>query len=149
MRTLVTGLALVSAACGGDDGGMGAGDEGAPCYPNDTCNAGLACTAESVCVAMAADGAVAGDAAVAIGVVCSGDFTIVNSADLEALANCKEVTGDISLGDSDWLTELSLPALESIGGTLSIVINAGLTSIRLPALKSSGGMGITTIIERV
>ena len=56
-------LALASGCVGGlsDTGGTPdatavAGTEGAPCYPNGTCNAGLECSAESVCIAAVVDG---------------------------------------------------------------------------------------------
>ena len=71
------------------------------------------------------DAAVAGDS-VATGVVCEGDFAISNSVELEALANCKEVTGNLGIVDNDALTSISLPALASVGGRLLFRDNAAL-----------------------
>ena len=86
------------------------------------------------------DAAVAGDS-VATGVVCEGDFAISNSVELEALANCKEVTGNLGIVDNDALTSISLPLLASVGGALYIENNDNdaLTELNFPLLASVGG----------
>ena len=45
----VLALASFGTACGSDHEGRATGTPGAPCYPNDTCNRGLACE-QAVCV---------------------------------------------------------------------------------------------------
>ncbi|HCP47955.1 MAG TPA: hypothetical protein DIU15_18085, partial [Deltaproteobacteria bacterium] len=62
-------------------------------------------------------------------VTCSGDYLvdgIATDEDLRLIANCREITGNLSIEDTS-LTQLDEPAgLESVGGSLSIVRNASL-----------------------
>ena len=72
------------------------------------------------------------------GLVCSGSFVVNNSFDLEEIANCANITGDLTV-DAPGLAEIGLPALERIGGDLTIVGNSGLDRVRFPALKRMVG----------
>jgi hypothetical protein len=72
------------------------------------------------------------------GLVCSGSFTILNSIDVAEIAGCANITGNLFI-NAPGMTEISLPALERIGGALRVTDNPDLVRLRLPALKEIAG----------
>jgi hypothetical protein len=88
------------------------------------------------------------------------DAVIASAADLLTLANCPtlrsltirpgadlalgelrmltEVTRDVNIGPTVQLSEVSLPALVVIGGTLKVAMNPALGGIFVPALQRAG-----------
>jgi len=73
-------------------------------------------------------------------VVCAGDVTITNSAEMDAFVarGCTSVTGTLSIADTD-LTSVSLPVLTTVGGYVSVSYNSALATFSLPALTAVGG----------
>lgn len=73
--------------------------------------------------------------------VCPGDVTVTNQADLDDLASCSEITGNLTItGSEDIVTLDALDNLTTIGGTLEILENPSLTSTAgLENLTSLGG----------
>jgi hypothetical protein len=67
-----------------------------------------------------------------------GTFTLQNSIDAALFANVKEITGDLVV-TGQGLTVLSLPKLETIGGSLLITQARTLDSVSLGSLKSVKG----------
>ena len=150
LRLPVLAILAALSGCGGDSGDAAQGVDGAQCYPNGTCNAGLACSGDSVCVAVSGDAAV--DAAADRGEVCVGNFVINNSIDLDLFveANCEEVTGYLEIEiDTAISLPISLPVLKTVGGKLVIGRpptrrDVALTDLNLPALTTVGrGLYIT------
>ncbi len=80
-------------------------------------------------------------------------LTIRTAAPLElsALRDLSEVAGDLAIGPTVALDELSLPSLRRVGGAVKISDNAGLQGIYLPALESvnrieiAGNIALTTL----
>jgi len=70
---------------------------------------------------------------------CEGNYVIDSEADLEAIALCESIAGDLTLDDQDWLTSIDLPNLESVDGDLWIEKNDALTSLDMPCLSTVGG----------
>ena len=58
---------------------------------------------------------------------CEGDYGIENESDLEAIALCESISGDLDFSSQSWLTSLDLPCLTSVGGGLLIQQNDNLT----------------------
>ncbi len=85
---------------------------------------------------------------------CEGDTTITDEGGLTDLADCESLSGDLTLLGQDWITEVELPCLESIGGGLYVGnrptpegfidpedtagANPGLVRITLPRLTEVG-----------
>jgi hypothetical protein len=59
----------------------------------------------------------------AAAVPCLGDYSISNSLDLDAIALCESISGDLRFDDEEWLTSIELPCLTSVGGDLQITSN--------------------------
>jgi len=80
--------------------------------------------------------------------VCEGDLQLFTQADVNAFI-CSEVTGDLSIGDWPWATDITnlggLSELTSVGGSLAIFGNPRLTNVSgLSSLTSVGGaLGIS------
>jgi hypothetical protein len=77
------------------------------------------------------------------GLVCDGTFIVNNSFDLQQIASCANITGNLTI-QAPGMTEIALPLLERIGGNLTITGNTDMARLRLPALKEIGG---ATVLE--
>jgi hypothetical protein len=77
------------------------------------------------------------------GLVCSGSWTVNNSVDLAEIADCANITGNLTI-EAPGMSEIALPLLERIGGNLRVTGNTDMRRLRLPALKEIGG---TTFLE--
>ena len=67
---------------------------------------------------------------------CKNPESIQSEADLEALAQCESIEGDISIRDQDWLSTIEWPLLTSlVNSALKIEDNAALTSVDIPSLE--------------
>ena len=84
----------------------------------------------SVSDASRADGSAASDPCPS-GVV-EGDYVIETDDDAAAVADCTEVTGDLTVSGD--VNELGLPALTTVGGSLRVLDTTALPLIELPAL---------------
>jgi hypothetical protein len=73
-----------------------------------------------------------------VGAVCVGTFTVTNSVDLEEIAGCSEITGNLIVS-APGMTVIALPALERVSGSLEISGNTDLSRLQMPALKEVGG----------
>lgn len=72
------------------------------------------------------------------GMVCLGSFEVRNFADIDTIASCAHITGDLELG-ANGLIEIALPLLERVDGNVSIAASTSLQRISLPELKEIGG----------
>ncbi len=73
-------------------------------------------------------------------VVCDEVYYVVDDEEsLAAVADCESIAVDLIIGQLDWLTEIDLPCLVSVGDILFIEENDALTTIDLPALETIGG----------
>jgi hypothetical protein len=72
------------------------------------------------------------------GMVCLGSFEVRNFADLDVLAPCARVTGDLDLG-ADGLVDIQLPLLERVDGDVTVQPSDSLATISMPELKEIGG----------
>jgi hypothetical protein len=70
--------------------------------------------------------------------VCLGSFEVRNFADLDVLAPCARVTGDLDLG-ADGLVDIELPLLERVDGDVRLQPSDSLVTISMPELKEIGG----------
>ena len=75
------------------------------------------------------------------GLVYEGSFELRNSDDAATLAAYSEVSGDLTISAPE-LTELDLPLLTRVGGTLSFHWNRKLSVFELPALERTGDLDI-------
>jgi hypothetical protein len=73
------------------------------------------------------------------GVVCNGSFYLYNEFDVAEIAHCASITGNITVL-APGMTEISLPKLERVGGTLIVDDSTDLVYLRLPALKQVGSI---------
>lgn len=114
--------AALAVACGGTQGG--AGRAAVDCAVAATAIARVAAQEDVVALARCAR---------------LGGLVVRSGAplDLAALAGLVEVTGDVSIGPTLSLSSLSLPALQTIGGTLRISGNGALGGVLLPALVNA------------
>ena len=65
-----------------------------------------------------------------VGPIIYGDYTIENTLDIELLDGVEEITGDLLIDNSDYLTDLDgLDSLTTIGGSLTIYDNDSLTNL--------------------
>ena len=148
-------IAAAGAACTPTEG-----EEGGPCFPNDTCSAGLNCVSalcveadsgetegegegegegEADCETRAADVRVTSAADVeSLRNVCTvGGTLFVQGTDLVAFSLPRLVTADgIDIFENPALTTLSFPALEHVGTDFSVLDNAALVSLSAPLLES-------------
>ncbi len=72
------------------------------------------------------------------GMVCLGSFEVRNFADLDVLAPCARITGDLDLG-ADGLVDIELPLLERVDGDVQLGPSDSLATISMPELKEIGG----------
>ena len=71
---------------------------------------------------------------------CEGDYNIDIERDIEAIAQCESISGNLDFDNEDWLTSIDLPCLTSVGGDLIIENNNALTSVDgLSSLTTVGG----------
>jgi len=73
------------------------------------------------------------------GDVLSRNVTIQSAADVAALANIKVITGDLVASGTRNLADLSLPALEHVGGSLEVFANVDLRRVAFPQLHDVDG----------
>lgn len=78
-----------------------------------------------------------GDSDTDVGCVLDADATVTSTADLSALQDVCEITGNLDVQSSS-LSEISLPDLTRIGKGLNIASNPQLTTVSLPALEEIG-----------
>jgi hypothetical protein len=70
--------------------------------------------------------------------VCLGSFEVRNFADIDVLAPCARITGDLDLG-ADGLVDIELPLLERVDGDVRLQPSDSLVTISMPELKEIGG----------
>lgn len=84
---------------------------------------------------------------------CEGNFAITNGFDLAEAAQCASISGYVYVTGQDWVTDVELPCLTSVGGRLYIVDNEALSSLDgLATLESVGGdleIGQNPLLESV
>ncbi len=71
--------------------------------------------------------------------VLQGSYTIANSLDVYFLSAITEITGDLII-HAPGLSEVSLPALKKVDGSLVVHDNNLLATIDMPALEEVGGI---------
>ncbi|RME20226.1 MAG: hypothetical protein D6806_16820 [Deltaproteobacteria bacterium] len=71
--------------------------------------------------------------------VLQGSYTIANSLDVYFLSAITEITGDLVI-HAPGLSEVSLPALKKVDGSLVVHDNNLLATIDMPALEEVGGI---------
>jgi hypothetical protein len=72
------------------------------------------------------------------GTICGGSFTVANDFDLAAIADCSNITGNLTI-TAPGLTTIALPNLERVGGNLVVMGNTTLAKLLLAQLKEVGG----------
>jgi hypothetical protein len=92
------------------------------------------------------DGADGQDGVPELGPVVEGDYVIENSVDVALLAGVEEITGDLvfmeSSSTASWTPRawsITLPDLQSVGGTIQISSTLHVESLSLPSLTTVGG----------
>ena len=72
---------------------------------------------------------------------CSGDFDVENVFHLEEAAQCQSISESLRMEYQDWLTEINLPCLTTVGtstfsafGSLQILENPLLSNLQMPRL---------------
>ena len=86
------------------------------------------------------------------GTVCVGSYEVRNQGDVEEIADCARITGDLELG-ANGLVEIALPLLERVDGTVAIHDSFSLERILLPELKEIGldlesrGLALPVFVE--
>ena len=122
MRRLPNRLVIFVAACG---------SSAKPATPR-------ACPTGAVTLAGQDDvAAVAGCASLASVAIRTGE-----ELDLSPLEGLERIVGDLAVGPSVGLGELSLRGLREVGGTIKIAGNANLHGVFLPVLVRAGGFDI-------
>ena len=103
-------------------------------------NAALDCPAQNLSFTVTASEDNLVDCAVATD-VCPGNVTVTSQTELDEVASCREITGNLTItGSEDIITLEALTNLATIGGNLEILENPNLTSTAgLENLTSLGG----------
>ena len=79
----------------------------------------------------------------AAAVPCMGNFDVNNGFDLEQIALCESITGNLEIAGQGWLSGIDLSCLTAVGGDLYIFSNDALTNLDgLSNLTSVGGLSI-------
>ncbi len=90
------------------------------------------------------------DPACAEAVACEGEYEsfgeilsgyeITSAEQLAELRQCRSISGDLVFLEQDWLTDIDLPCLTEVGGSLRIEYNPALTSLEgLRGITEVGG----------
>ncbi|KAJ1926759.1 protoplasts-secreted [Tieghemiomyces parasiticus] len=65
---------------------------------------------------------------------CFGDYHVLTDSDLASLNACTQVTGSITIDNSDW-TDLTLGSLRALQGNFNVTNNVSLVKVALPNME--------------
>jgi hypothetical protein len=73
---------------------------------------------------------------------CAEDQIVESESDLDVVAQCDSITGDLTIGEMDSLTDIDMPCLTTVSGSLLIHYNASLTTVDMSSLTTAGELSI-------